>query len=26
MSEIYELTGIRKLSTTAYHPQADGLV
>ena len=25
MDEIYEVTGIRKLSTTAYHPQANGL-
>ena len=26
MSEVYEVTGIHKSSTTAYHPQADGLV
>ena len=26
MQELYELTGIHKLSTTAYHPQTDGLV
>ena len=26
MSEVYEVTGIHKNSTTAYHPQADGLV
>ena len=26
MQEVYEATGIHKLSTTAYHPQTDGLV
>ena len=26
MNEVYEVTGIHKSSTTAYHPQADGLV
>ena len=26
MADIYELTGIHKLNTTAYHPQTDGLV
>ena len=26
MQEVYEVTGIKKRSTTAYHPQADGLV
>ena len=26
MAEVYELTGIHKLNTTAYHPQTDGLV
>ena len=26
MNEIYELMGIHKVSTTAYHPQTDGLV
>ena len=24
MQEVYEITGIHKLSTTAYHPQTDG--
>ena len=26
MADVYELTGIHKLNTTAYHPQTDGLV
>ena len=26
MADIYELTGIHKLNTTAYYPQTDGLV
>ena len=26
MQEVYEITGIHKLSTTAYHPQTGGLV
>ena len=26
MQEVYEITGIHKLSTTTYHPQIDGLV
>ena len=26
MAEVYELMGIRKKSTTSYHPQSDGLV
>lgn len=26
MQEVYEIGGIHKLSTTAYHPQTDGLV
>ena len=26
VKEVYEVTGIQKQSTTAYHPQADGLV
>ena len=26
MYEVYELLGIKKINTTAYHPQTDGLV
>ena len=26
LKEVYELMGMRKLNTTAYHPQTDGLV
>ena len=26
MGDVYEIMGIRKQSTTAYHPQTDGLV
>ncbi len=26
MTEICELTGIKKINTTAYHPQTDGMV
>ena len=26
MADIYDLLGIRKLNTTAYHPQCDGMV
>ena len=26
MYEVYELLGIKKVNTTAYHPQTDGLV